>query len=298
MSRRARTALIAVGAMILLGAVAGIWWMLRPAPGPAETALGCFEALARADAQGVRSCGADVDEQQAAALAAADATVSDPVAVAEEVDGDRARVTVSYTLDGDAHRTTVELRRGSAGWSPSTSLAGTVSVTRPWGAVSVAGIDASVPIALLPGVYEASAAPAPYMTGSVGIAVHPGETTKAELAPELTDESTTAAQAQLESYLGECTAEAAEIRPHCGIRIPWGADAASLTSVAYRVEAMPQIVLTPESASFAATGGVLIATVHGLDANGAEVQSTYRTDAWSVYGDVVFTVEALRIAVR
>ncbi|WP_341956891.1 hypothetical protein [Microbacterium sp. LWH13-1.2] len=95
------------------------------------------------------------------------------------------------------------------------------------------------------------------------------------------------AQQQLDEHLESCTAEkvaGAAVPEGCGIRIPWGTEFAAVESVRFRIDRMPVLELTDDG--FVADGGVLVATVSGTGQDGAARTETYRTESWSVRGDV------------
>ncbi|KQQ68676.1 hypothetical protein [Microbacterium sp. Leaf320] len=95
------------------------------------------------------------------------------------------------------------------------------------------------------------------------------------------------AQQQLDEHLESCTAEeitGGAVPEGCGIRIPWGTEFAAVASVRFRIERMPVLELTDDG--FIADGGVLVATVSGTGQDGAARTETYRTESWSVRGNV------------
>ncbi|WP_431073731.1 hypothetical protein [Microbacterium phyllosphaerae] len=112
-----------------------------------------------------------------------------------------------------------------------------------------------------------------------------------QASPTATVASTADAQAlaqqQLDEHLETCTAEevvGGVVPDGCGIRIPWGTEFAVVERVHFRIDRMPVLELTEDG--FVADGGVLVATVSGTGQNGAARTETYRTESWSVRGDV------------
>jgi len=102
------------------------------------------------------------------------------------------------------------------------------------------------------------------------------------------------AQHQLDAHLESCTHEEAAggaVPDGCGIRIPWGTEFAAVETVSFRIDRMPVLTMTDEG--FVAEGGVLVATVSGTGQDGAARSETYRTESWSVRGDV--TVDGDRV---
>lgn len=106
------------------------------------------------------------------------------------------------------------------------------------------------------------------------------------------------AQQQLDEHLESCTdheVTGAEIPDGCGIRIPWGTEFAAVASVRFRIDRMPLLELTEDG--FVAGGGVLVATVSGTGQDGAARTETYRTDSWSVRGDVAVDQDRVELDV-
>ncbi|WP_314098416.1 hypothetical protein [Microbacterium foliorum] len=94
------------------------------------------------------------------------------------------------------------------------------------------------------------------------------------------------AQQQLDDHLGSCIEDAvgAVLPEGCGLRIPWGTEFAAVDRVRMRIDRLPTLELTDEG--FVAEDGVLVVTVTGTGQNGSARTETYRTDSWSVRGDV------------
>lgn len=104
------------------------------------------------------------------------------------------------------------------------------------------------------------------------------------------------AQASLDEWLTRCAESSGDRLPeHCGIRIPWGTEFASITDVRFRIDALP--VLAMDGETFTATGGVLVATVSGTGHDGSTRKETYRTEDWSVRGDLIVTDEVVTVEV-
>jgi hypothetical protein len=93
-------------------------------------------------------------------------------------------------------------------------------------------------------------------------------------------------QEKLDAYADACARPATVVPEHCGIVIPWAADLASLTRVAFRIEQYPVVSISADGATFDATGGVLVATVTGTTRDGSPGVFTYRADDWSLRGDI------------
>ncbi len=108
---------------------------------------------------------------------------------------------------------------------------------------------------------------------------------------------TTIAQDELDAYADACTREATEVPPHCGLRVPWAADLATLDRVVFRVEQYPAIALSSDERTFSATGGVVVATAYGTTPDGAPARFTYRDDDWSLRGLVTRAGDELVLSV-
>ena len=104
------------------------------------------------------------------------------------------------------------------------------------------------------------------------------------------------AQERLDDLLTACAESTASTPPeHCGIRIPWGTEFRSVTSIRYRVETLPTVTL--DGTSFTAEGGVLVATVSGTGNDGAPRTETYRTENWAVRGDATISDGGVELSV-
>lgn len=117
-------------------------------------------------------------------------------------------------------------------------------------------------------------------------------------SPVVTSAAPVAEQAQdeLDALLTACAESTAAAPPeHCGIRIPWGTEFASVTGIRYRIETMPTLVL--DGGAFVAQGGVLVATVTGTGQDGAARTETYRTEDWTVRGDAVVDADGVELNV-
>lgn len=131
----------------------------------------------------------------------------------------------------------------------------------------------------------------------------PATTATASATPTPSAASTTAdrravAQRQLDAHLSECTAEGmsgAVFPARCGIEIPWGTDFTRVDGGEFRIERLPLLEITDDG--FVATGGVLVATLSGVGQDGAPRTGTYRTDTWSVRGDLTGDGEDLVLTV-
>ena len=129
------------------------------------------------------------------------------------------------------------------------------------------------------------------------VALSNDESVTVALEASITPEATSAAQAQIDAYADECTQPAAAVPANCGLRVPWAADLATLTSIAFRIDQRPVLALAPDGRSFAATGGIVVATATGTTRAGATASFTYRADDWALRGSVSFQGDEMVLAV-
>ncbi|HOA87706.1 MAG: hypothetical protein GX871_04950 [Microbacteriaceae bacterium] len=155
----------------------------------------------------------------------------------------------------------------------------------------------AVTVELLPAVYALGAAPAALLEGGETLIVSGGDDAAVALEPSLRPEARADAAEQLRAYLAGCTAQANAVPASCGIRVPWAADLAALTALAFRVDAEPVLELAADGRRFAATGGRLTATATGVDDAGAEASASYLDSDWGVRGSLRFTLDGLILEV-
>lgn len=298
-ARRAWIGVAAIAAVALIGA--GLWlWLAGSRPSTPEDAAASFlRALEAGDAGAVQAGGLRVTESAVDALAGAEDLIDHAEVGRVEIDGDRATAAVSFRLGGDQHAATLRLLSTNGRWAVDASSLGSLAATTTVGSfvgIGKAVVESGDHLALLPAVYAVEALPADLLSGGTTTTVLPGEAAEVTIDPQLRESATAAAQAQLDEHLESCTAGTGEQLPaRCGIRIPWGADLASVTGSRFRIEQLPTLSLDP--AGFHAGGGILVATLTGPALDGAERSFTYRTDAWSVRGEVAFTAEELQLVV-
>lgn len=300
MTRRRGWLLGAGIGVVLLLLAGGIWaWQTNIRPATAEdTALAYLRALESGDADGVAATGVSVSDDARAAFTAASGFVSDVAVTAVDQRGEAATADVAFRLGDEKRTAALALAREDAVWRLEPSALGSVRVTLTAGSyVSVGGtvLPADDSIALLPASYEIAAAPGDLLEGTAATDVLPGDDVAVTIDVAVRDAATEAAQAELDEQLGACTAAGGDQPEGCGIRIPWGVEFRDVSDVAYRVETLPSIALTPDA--FTAGDGVLVATVRGTGHDGAPLTMTYRTDAWMVRGDVSFTETGIALAV-
>lgn len=287
------------GVAVVVAAVAGVLiWQAASRPATAEEAATSYlRALESGDAATVQATGIDVSVTALDAFAEAAELIDDAeVSAADENDDGSATADVSFRLGGEERTAQLTLGNRNGRWAVDASALGTMTATATIGAFVGIG-DASFPVGegadLLPAGYAVSAAPASLLDGEATVLVLPGASTDVALEVALRPEATNAAQEQLDAHLEACTAPAQAAPEGCGIRIPWGTEFRAVADTRYRIEQAPAVTLT--ATGFAADGGALVATVTGTGQDGAERTTTYRTDSWSVRGDVSFTSDGLEL---
>lgn len=305
MSRR-RWWIVGGIAAIMLAVAAGLWiWQATTrSPTPEEAAREYLQALASGDRSAVEATGVEVSASALTAYAAATALIRDvEVAAADgegrrEGDGAKTTVETSFRLGGDAHTAELSLTHTGGRWTVDASGLGTMTATTTIGGFVTIGEEA-VPsgqaVSLLPAAYAVSAAPSDLLEGEAALEVLPGSDSALEIEVSIRPEATAAAQQQLDEHLTACTVPGSAPPEGCGIRIPWGTEFRTASEFRYRVEQLPTIALT--GPGFNADGGVLVATVTGTGQDGAERTTTYRTESWSVRGEVSFTADDVLLTV-
>lgn len=289
---------IAAGALALVVAGGAAWWLLsRPATAE-QTAEAYLHALSTGDAAGVRGLLA----QEPDGFDAIAASFQDADAYLQEYDfevQDDDSVRAEGTLGGEPAVIGFTLTETGAGWRVDADYLATLDVTTTIGdAVRVGG--ALVPagaVSLLPAVYTVEAAPAGLVDGSTSVVVTNAAPATAAVDASLSPDAAASIQEQLDAYIASCTQSAATVPAHCGIRVPWAADLATLASVSFRVDTAPVLALAPDARTFAATGGVLVATATGTTRDGSPGTFTYRADDWALRGTVEITGDTMTLAV-
>lgn len=296
---------IAGAAAIVIALAVGLWaWQASSRPATAEQAASAYlRALESGDPAAVKATGVDASAAALAAFAGASAYVDD-ARVAEVRESDTtATAEVSFRLADEQHTARLRMAVADGRWIVDESGMGTITASATTGEfVSVGGepLPVDEDIEVIPAMYTVAAAPTRLLEGESEVTVLPAQRSDVEVAVTVRPEATEAAQAQLEEHLDACTAPAgtapASTPPAgCGIRIPWGTEFRAVTDIAYRIERLPVIALA--ATEFTAADGVLVATVTGTGQDGAARTTTYRTDSWSVRGDVAFTDDDLVLSV-
>ena len=289
---------IAAGAVGLVVAGGAAWWLLSRPPTAEQTAEAYLHALADGDASAVHDLidgEPDGWNQVAEAFEGADEYVTDYRF--ELADDDSVRADVS--LGGEPVTVGFTLTETGAGWRISGDYLATLAVTTTIGdSVRVGGALVAVgDVNLLPAVYAIAAAPAGIVDGATTAAVTNAAPVAAAVEASVSPDGVLAAQEQLDAYLADCTKAAAAVPPDCGLRVPWAADLATLDAIAFRVDTAPTFALSPDARSFAATGGVVVATATGTTRAGTAGSFTYRADDWAVRGTVTFAGDRMTLGV-
>lgn len=299
MTRR-RWWVVAGAAAVVVIAVGGVvLWQAATRPATAEEAAAEFlEALESGDRAAVEESGVDVSAAALTAFTGATELVDGAEVIAVRASADEAAADVAFRLGGEERTARLDLSRADGSWTVDASALGSVVATAALGSFVSIG-DATFPagedIRLLPGSYEVSVAPSSLIDGERVLQVLPGASADVAIEAALRPEATDAAQTQLDDLLESCTASADASAEGCGIRIPWGTEFRAVTDIRYRVEQFPTATLT--ETGFSADGGVLVATVSGTGQDGGSRTTSYRTESWTVRGDVGFTAEKLVLTV-
>jgi hypothetical protein len=302
--KRSTAVILALTGAAVVAAGAGIAvWSTTHSPGPSDVAMTYFTALASGDAQAALAV-TDIPDAEhgdlTAAYEGAQERVADPRVTETVQSADSAQVVVAYDIGGEPHESALELIRGADGAWALTAVTGRMIATPTIGDASAIGeltVPAGDEVALLPGGYGVDALPRGLVEGAASAVITPGELTTVALEAAVAPAATAAAQEQLDAYAAACTQPAAAVPSNCGIRVPWAADLAALSSIAYRVERLPTVALAEDAATFAATDGIVVATATGTTRDGATGTFTYRTDEWALRGTITFSGNEMVLAV-
>lgn len=290
----------AVGVVVLVAG--GLWiWQATGRPATAEEAAAEYlRALESGDPAAVEATGAVMQRETLDAFSDATALVHDAEVISVSGDdsvpvgGVTATAEITFRLADEKHTAALTLSPVDGRWVVDESGRGTVTADPSIGSfVSIGGqtLPAGEATTLLPATYPVTAAPAELLSGESSVTVLPGDEQSIDLEVSLRSEATVAAQNQLDDHLEACTVPGDTPPEGCGIRIPWGTEFRAVSEFRYRVEKLPTLTLSGNG--FAAEGGVLVTTVTGTGQDGAKREATYRTDSWSLRGDVSFTAEGV-----
>jgi hypothetical protein len=288
-------------ALVLVGALA--WWLLSRPAGPEQTAMAYLEALAAGDGEKAMSLthAPPTDFDPAAALDGAEKHLTSPRVESVEARGDSAATaSVSFSLDGAKHSASLGLSKKDGRWAVADGGFGSLTATATIGdAVLIGGESAPAgdEVVLLPAVYNVEAAPATLLDGSTTVAILPREHSEAKVEASVSPQATTLAQGELDAYAQTCAQAADAVPDHCGIRVPWAADLATLDTIVFRIEQTPQLALSPDLRTFDATGGIIVATATGTTREGSSASFTYRADDWALRGTIALSPDGMQLAV-
>ncbi|PRB16638.1 hypothetical protein [Microbacterium sp. MYb62] len=300
MSRRAWWLVGGVAGVVVIAAGLWLWQLTMRPPTPEQAARDYLHALESGDADAVTATGIAVTAPALDAFTAATALIEDAAvtAVREDPDATTATVDIAFLLEDERRTAQLTLTPVEGRWTVDGSGLGTLTVDSTIGSdvgIGEIAMPAREKLALLPATYAIAAAPASLLSGGSTVQVLPGDNAAAAIEAALRPEATAAAQSQLDERLDACTAPAADAPDGCGIRIPWGTEFREVTGIRYRIDAVPTIALTPTG--FTAEGGVLVSTVTGTGQDGEARTTTYRTDSWTLRGDVSFTADGIDLSV-
>lgn len=284
----------AAGVMIALAV--GLWaWQASNRPATAEEAAAAYlRALESGDPAAVKATGIDASDPALAAFGGASEYVeSARVSQVRESEAG-ATAEVSFRLSDEEHTARLRMSVVDGRWMVDESGMGTITASTTTGdfvAIGGEAVAVGKEVLLIPATYVVEAAPTGLLEGSSEVPVLPSQSSTAEITAVLRPEATEAAQQKLDEHLEACTAPADAAPSGCGIRIPWGTEFSAVAEVRYRIEKLPVLALS--ATAFTADDGVLVATVEGTGQDGAARMTTYRTDSWTVRGDVSFTADDL-----
>lgn len=301
MSRRIAAAAAAVAAFVVLVAGgAAWWWSAASAAGPDAAAEKYVDALVAGDASALDDLGAfagDDGTVREAFAGAADRPADPRLAEGPRTD-DSADFVAQVELGDETRRIPFTLVRAERGWVLADGFLGRLEVSTALGdTVRVGG--ALVPagaVGLLPAVYPVRAAPARLLDGEATAVVAGDRSGSVAVPATLAAGATDAARTAFDAHLDACAAPAPTIPPGCGIVVPWGADLASVERFAYRIDLRPELTLSPDARTFAATGGSLVITATGTTRDGDAASFSYRDADWSLRGIMTIAGEELTLS--
>lgn len=304
MKRGAVVAVVGAAAVVAAGVGVAVWALDRP-PTPEAVAESYLRALSEGDFAGIEAVMREPLEQTErdpleAAFAGASGYITDyDFSVTDDGSGTKG-VRADVEIAGAPGVVFFGLQSDGGEWKVADDMLGSLAVTTTLGdSVLVGGLlaFAGPPIPLLPAVYPIAASPAGVLTGSTEAVVTNEEPVRATLEAALTAEATALAQTQLDAYAEACAAAATAVPDDCGLKIPWAADFASLDGIRFRIEQLPAVALGADARTFAATGGVIVATATGTARDGSAASVTYRADDWALRGTLRFTRDQMALLV-
>lgn len=295
-------AIVATAALLAAAGVA--WWALSRPPAPEAVAHEFLSALA--DGDGARAVALIDGPPATAAHAAAALEGASDLIVAPEIsriatdEGAPPRVEAGFDLAGERRTVSFGLVERRGDWRIAPDALGVATPTTTLGdSVAIGGVllPAGAAASLLPASYDVAAAPTGILAGATRIAVLPGDDLPVAIEASLSPDALPIAQARIDAYAQECAEPASAVPATCGIRVPWAADLTALERIAFRVEQLPQLALSPDGRTFAATGGVVVATATGTSRGGGAASFTYRADDWALRGSISFSGDEMVLRV-
>nr|WP_274638020.1 hypothetical protein [Microbacterium bovistercoris] len=302
---RARTVIAVVAAVVVLGTAAGGAWLLLRPPSIEDAAHDYLRALQTGDIRTIEAmtAGSTLSDADRATMEDAFAGASGHISAPriEGISANDGSVRATAQLAGEPVTILFMLGRAGRTYQLTGDFLATLTVDPTLGdAVRVgrAPVPARAAASLLPAEYPIAALPDGVLTGAQTVAVTNEKPVSVALDVAWAPDAATVAQSRLNAYEDRCAAAADAVPAHCGLRVPWAADLTTLERIAYRIETRPTLKLDAAAGTFAATGGVIVATAHGTDADGHSAAFTYRADEWALRGEIVFDGAAMQLAVR
>jgi hypothetical protein len=288
-------------AMVLVGGGVLAWLLTRP-PSAEAVAEEYLRALSEGDVAGVEGLLAEDSASPVteSAFAGASGYISDYSFDLEDSGSGTRTARAEVTLGGEPAIVDFVLTEQDGRWKVGADALAEVTIQTSIGdSVRIGGalVPAAEPVPLLPAVYLVTAAPAGLVTGESTAVVTNEQPVTVTVDAILSPDAAPAAQEQLDAYADACAQPAETVPDKCGLRVPWGADLATLSSIAFRIDAYPAVTLA-EDGTFAATGGDIVATATGTTRDGSPGTLTYRADDWALRGSITFTGDEMVLAVR
>lgn len=303
MKRGTVVGIIAGAAVLAMGAGLAVWAFSRP-PSPEAAAETYLRALSDGDFDTIEGLldhddSADHDALRQTFEGASGYITEYDFAVMDDSSGMKG-VRAEVELGGEPGVVHFALAESGGRWRLAADYLGAVEATttlggsvRIGGRVELAGTRISV----LPAVYPVQAAPVGILTGGEDVVVTNEEPVAVAIEASLSPQATVLAQEQLDIHAQECAAPATEVPANCGLRVPWAADLAALDGIRFRIEQLPVLSLAPDGRTFAATGGVIVATATGTTREGGAASVTYRADDWALRGTIRFAGDEMVLRV-
>ncbi|WP_019181223.1 hypothetical protein [Microbacterium yannicii] len=310
--KRAAVIGIVVASALVVGGAGAAWFLMTRPPSAEDAARTYLSALSEGDIDTIMSMRDDrLDDDGERILSAAftDAGFVEDATIDRMREGQDGAVAVDATASIDGERVDVSFRlaRGGDGaWvlggdylasaTVEAQLEGGAALPAVW--IGDALVPTGQTVALLPAAYVAAAAPRSIVEGETEVAVGAGAPVEIEVTASLTPDATGRAQEQLDAYAQACAEPATAVPDNCGLVVPWAADLAELERIAFRIEGLPAVTLSPDAASFAATGGIIVATATGRTREGTPGAFTYRADDWSLRGTLRLSGDEMLLTVH